>query len=147
MIETKLKKIKDLQLKVSSSALKRIEEGFHGNGCGSGPISKGVCGFLQRIVGGDFTIVWDIHDSEYTESRATKTATKKIIADSNLYYNINTIMGINDEVPQRFKRTFARWLYVTLILGGHNAYWEVKSKLPSVHTWILWGILIYLLTG
>lgn len=144
---TKADKIVDLELKVSEGALQRIRDGFEGNGCGSGAGSHFVCGALQKLIGVDFSLVWTIHDSEYTESRTLKSNTKKTLADSNLYYNINTVMGLNDKEPQRLKRTFARWLYVALIMGGHNAYWDITSKYPSPITIVAWLAVIYTISG
>lgn len=146
-MRTNREKIEHAGLKASQGALDRIDKGFEGNGCGSGIPSHLVCGSIQKVIGTDFSLVWMIHDSEYTESRTLKSDSKKITADSNLYYNINTVMGLNDRKPQRLKRTFARWLYVALIVGGYNAYWDIPSKYPSLSTLAIVFTVMYLLIG
>ena len=138
--------MKNIELKpLSNEAQVLVDNGFKGNGCGSGFLSHAICGVAQMFVGVDLSRVWLNHDAEYSLSRSVKTLTRKNMADSDAEYNINALLCVpltyskGSKIPARAK--FARLVHTVLVLGGSDAYWDVKTS-DSYWKLIIVGFII-----
>lgn len=133
---------------LSNEARELIEKGFKGNGCGSGFFSHTLCVIAQVFIGADLSPVWMRHDAEYSVSRSIKSRKKKNQADADAEFNINAILRL-PQVPVSGAKTnakvaFAKVIHAALVLGGDNAYWDIKTKPSILRTGITVGILAVL---
>ena len=113
-----------MKLLITVEALELINNGFQGNGCGSGVVSKTLCWSAQRFMGVNLAKVWQYHDAEYSISSELKSTYHKIKADSYAHHNILELAGLSTKHANNgFKGRFAKIIHSVLILYGSSSYW------------------------
>jgi hypothetical protein len=114
-----------MDLLISKQALKLIQRGFQGNGCGSGIVSHVLCFLAQKALRINLTEVWTYHDAEYSIPQQYKSIDHKIKADSYVHHNILVLAGLNGKKPvSGYKAIFAKVIHAVLVMYGSKAYWS-----------------------
>lgn len=129
------------KLRITIEGKTLFDQGYRGNGCGSGFVSWTLCFIAQKFLKVDIKEVWVIHDCEYNVSRSLKSTSHKIEADSNAFKNIHKCLSIPKEKREwTFRDAFAKIIYASLVVGGDSAYWETSIKVRLKHVLIIAAI-------
>ena len=120
------------KLRITKEAKEIIKNGFKSNGCGSDFISMVLCFILQLQFDNKqralLRICWKYHDAEYSLSRTIKSRTKRLQADSDLQWNIDTVLGNDPKMPDMKRRgwsyNFGSIIHAVLLYKGSKAYWR-----------------------
>ena len=114
-------------MKTSRYAQRLVNNGFVGNGCGSGILSHILCWLLMSWFNITIKYSWDWHDAEYSISRSLKSGPHKKDADNFLRENLLDEMGIDPtKDTTSYKYKFATLVHAALVLKGDAAYWDRK---------------------
>ena len=140
-----------MELMITKEALKLLDKGFMGNGCGSLLPSRLLC--KVAMLPFNSTLIdsleqcFTYHDAEYTISTSKKSKGHKQDADRYLAENMRYVFKCYNK-DGFYSDLFIRWTHKALLLGGSRAYWGKKSFinkwniLPnSVTTIIIIGLL------
>ena len=112
---------------ITRHASQLISDGFVGNGCGAGMVSKAACFALSKWFGVEIKKSWDIHDSEYSIPFVYKSKSHRKEADANLHTNLMSELNIDEATPHNDKRLrFIALVHAGLVLKGDIAYWKLK---------------------
>ena len=112
-------------LLITEEAMLLVLNGFEGNGCGSGIVSRSLCWLAQRAMNIDLAKAWLYHDAEYTLQLRYKSRDHKRLVDGYLHHNINVLAGVpNDRPTKSFKSIFGKVIQSVLVLYGSTSYWR-----------------------
>jgi len=97
-----------------------LEEPDMVNGCGSSVVSQILCWFFTLPVSADLTIVWVIHDLEY--SRKNKSEKHRKQADINIIKNILILLPKKN--MNWYELLYIKYIFKEVRNYGSESYWN-----------------------